>query len=56
MKRNGLRFLLIGAVVVTAVAGCASGEYQRMSKEQPTRFIFADDTIITVSQNDVVER
>ena len=56
MRRNGLRFLLIGAVIVMAVAGCASGEDRRISKEQSTQFTVADDAIVTVSQNEVVER
>lgn len=56
MRRNGLRFLLIGAVIVTAVTGCASGEDRRISKEPSTHFTVADQAIVTVSQNEVVER
>ena len=56
MRRNGLRFLLIGAVIVMAVAGCASGEDRRISKEPSTHFTVADNAIVTVSPNEVLER
>ena len=67
MKRNRLRFLLIGAIVMTAVVGCASGEDRRVSK-QPTYLTFADHAVVrasdagsrlnavTTSQDRIVER